>query len=138
MAAHLYAKRLQRGDDLRKAITAFVIEKNLDNASVVTAVGSLSRVVVRMAGAQPDEQDIRTFTGHFEIVSLIGTVDKNGQSHIHISFSDQGGTVVGGHLKDGSIIDTTVELALIADDTLLFKREIDSKTGFEELSVEEL
>lgn len=53
-----------------------------------------------MAGAKPDQQDIRTMNDEYEIISLVGTVSVNG-SHLHLSFSDKNGDVMGGHLKEG-------------------------------------
>lgn len=134
----LYATRLREGDDLKEAIVAFVQANKLANATIVSAVGSLSKAKLRMAGASPEKQDVREYEGVFEIVSLIGTVDKNGNSHLHISILDKDGNVIGGHLKDGSIVHTTVELVVASDDNLIFERKIDEATGFDELSIEEL
>ena len=47
------------------------------------------------------------FKGHFEIVSLVGTVDPDGQHHLHISISDADGNVFGGHVLSDHIIYTT-------------------------------
>lgn len=91
-----------------------------------------------MAGARPDSQDIRVFKGAFEIVSLIGTIDKSGKSHLHMSFSDANGNVTGGHVKEGCIIHTTVELTLVSNNSLLFERKNDEATGFDELYVEDI
>lgn len=132
----LYAKRLHEGEDLKAEIVAFVQANNLKNATVVSAVGSLGKAKLRMAGASPEKQDVREYEGAFEIVSLIGTVDKNGNSHLHISISDQDGNVIGGHLKDSSIVHTTIELVIAADDKLTFERKIDEATGFDELTIQ--
>lgn len=133
----LHATRLQPGDDLKAAIIEFAKTKNIAAGVIVSAVGSLQKAQLRMAGAQPDNQDVRHLTGPFEIVSLVGTVSINGE-HLHMAISDQQGRVVGGHLKDGCIVETTVELVLAADDHLEFTREVDPTTGFKELSVIEL
>ena len=131
----LYATRLQEGEDLKHAVSKFVQSKRLANAVIVSAVGSLSVANIRMAGATPGRQDVRMYEGAFEIVSLFGTVDKNGQSHLHISISDKDGKTTGGHLKDGCIVHTTVELVIASDKNLEFERLLDSRTGFDELSV---
>lgn len=130
--------RLKEGEDLKKSICDFVAKKNLKSACIVSAVGSLSHANIRMAGASHDSQDMRSYSGSFEIVSLIGTISSDGKAHLHISISDSDGNVIGGHLKDGCIVHTTVELALISDDKLIFTRVIDINTGFDELVIKEL
>lgn len=101
---------------------------------IVTCVGGLEQATVRMAGAKPDAQDIRTFKDDFEIVSLVGTVSTNG-THLHLSFSDTEGTVHGGHLKEGTIIHPTAEIVLGIDEDVEMRREMDEGTGFAELVV---
>ena len=133
----MYSTRLKKGQDLKQSICEFVIENSLSSACVVSAVGSLETVVVRMAGAKPDSQDVRKLDGSYEIVSLVGTVDCEGKAHLHISFSDETGKVLGGHLKDGSIIDTTVELVIMSNDKVKFIRKPDEDTGFDELFIDE-
>ena len=49
----------------------------------------------------------KTYEGHFEIVSLVGTIDPDGQHHLHISISDAEGDVFGGHVFAEHIIYTT-------------------------------
>lgn len=130
----MLALRLQPGQDLKKAIETYVQENQLSAATVISAVGSLAKATIRMAGAQPDRQDIRVYDGSYEIVSLIGNLGP-GRSHLHIAFSDEHGAVIGGHLKDGSLVDTTVELVLAVEDTLLFTERTDKTTGFGELHI---
>ncbi len=133
----MIAARFNQGQDLKQAICEYVVSQQLTSASVVSAVGSLSNACIRMAGAQPNKQDVRTYTGGFEIVSLIGTIDYNGKAHLHISFSDSEGNVIGGHVKDGCIIHTTVELTLLESPHLTFERVVDPQTGFDELTITE-
>lgn len=58
-----------------------------------TCVGSLTNNTIRFANQSEGSKD----DGHFEIVSLIGSVSVNG-SHLHISISDSTGKTIGGHL----------------------------------------
>ncbi len=134
---HLVAKRLTPGKDLKQTIIEFAAEKNIAAGAIISAVGSLSFANIRMAGAQPDKQDVRELAGPFEIVSLIGTVGIDGE-HLHISLSDKDGKVIGGHLKDGCLVETTVELVIAVEDRLEFRRDVDPTTGFKELSVVEV
>ena len=70
----------------------------------------------------------------FEIVSITGTLSEDGV-HIHISVSDEYGNTIGGHLKDGCIVNTTAEIVLNIFDNIKFKREFDDKTGYDELVI---
>lgn len=133
----LYATRITEGEDLKAAISQFSIDNQLHSGVIVSAVGSLGKARIRMAGAEPHHQDVREYEGIFEIVSLIGTVANAGKPHLHISISDKDGSVVGGHLKDGCIVHTTVELAIASDSALQFTRELDDATGFDELTIRE-
>lgn len=134
----LYATRIKEGEDLKSAILKFTRDRKLPSAVIVGAVGSLSAAKIRMAGASPEKQDVRTYEGAFEIVSLVGTVSEDAKMHIHISIADTEGVVVGGHLKEGCIVHTTVELAIASEPTLRFTREFDNDTGFDELRIEDV
>ncbi len=131
---NMIAVRLKPDQDLKIELEKFVKDHGIKSGFIGTCVGSLHFVMLRMAGAEPEKQDIRTLEGHFEIVSLVGTVSVNG-SHLHLSVSDADGKVIGGHLKEGSIITTTAEVVLGYDESIVFDRLTDEETGFEELSV---
>lgn len=130
----MLAFRIQPNKDLKNELEHFIYENNISSGFVVTCVGSLHTVNIRMAGAKPEAQDIRKLKGHFEIVSLVGTLSRAG-SHLHISVSDSEGRVMGGHLKEGSIVATTAEVVVGYDPDVLLEREFDESTGFEELVV---
>lgn len=129
-----YAFRLKPGQDLKQGIEEFVTQHGLKAAFVVTCVGGLSQASLRMAGALPEAQDIRTLAADFEIVSLVGTSGPNG-SHFHIAISDVQGNVLGGHLKEGTIIHPTAEIVLGEMEGAAFRRKMDEETGFTELVV---
>ena len=122
--------RLTPGQDLRQEIQKYANEKNIKAGWINTCVGSLTNYVIRFANQAACSMD----TGHFEIVSLAGTVSING-SHIHICISDPAGTTLGGHLSDGCLIYTTAEIVLSSSDELEFFREPDGKNGWNELRI---
>jgi uncharacterized protein len=126
-----YAFRLLPGDDLRSKIDDFVIKNKLKAAIVLTCVGNLSKAVIRMA----DAKVIRSYEGSLEIVSLVGTLEE-GNSHLHISLADNNGSVIGGHLKKGSIVGVTAEIVIEELENTSFKRVFDKNTGYDELVVE--
>lgn len=127
-----YAFRLKPGEDLKEGIEKIVKEKNIKAGWVAACVGSLTDYTIRFAN-QPDGSK---GSGHFEIVSLVGTVSING-SHLHISISDSTGKTIGGHLMPGCKIYTTGEIVLQSTDKYEFAREKDGSTPWEELQVKE-
>jgi uncharacterized protein len=125
--------RLKPGQDLKKSIEDYVKENDIKAGWIATCVGSLTNYNIRFA----NKKEGNTGTGHFEIVSLAGTVSTNG-SHIHINISDSTGNSIGGHLLQGCIVYTTAEIVLQSTPHFIFKREKDGSTPWEELQVEKL
>lgn len=129
------AVRLEPDQELISEIKKIIRKYEIKAGYILTCVGSLKSISCRMAGAKPEKQDVRDYEGAFEIVSLVGTLSPYG-NHIHVSFSDKEGKVVGGHLKN-AIIETTVEIVIGTDEAQRFGREIDKTTGFKELIVDQ-
>lgn len=125
-----YALRLRSGQDLKQELTAFVTEHQLQAGAVLTCVGSLTDVVLRLA----NQETATTYHGHFEIVALVGTLGGAG-SHLHLAVADATGRTIGGHLLDGCRIYTTAELVLAALPALEFRRETDPTYGYRELTI---
>ncbi len=125
-----HAFRLKPGQDLKKSIDSFVKEKKITAGWINTCVGSLAEYNIRFANQEKGYSD----KGHFEIVSLVGTLSVNG-SHIHLSISDSTGKTIGGHLLDGCKIYTTAEIVITESNELVFIREKDGSTPWEELQV---
>jgi uncharacterized protein len=126
--------RLIPGQDLRAALEAAVLAQNCRAAFVLSGIGSLSTVGIRMAGAaQPTR-----LTESMEILTLSGTVaaggDKTG-SHMHMAISTATGQVLGGHVAPGCIVLTTVEVLLALLPDWQFTRELDALTGYDELVI---
>jgi uncharacterized protein len=122
--------RLTPGTDLRAALEAEVAARSCSAAFVISAVGSLSAARLRLAGAgDPD-----TLLGDLEILTLAGTVARNG-AHLHMSVADSRGRVLGGHVAHGCMVRTTAEVLLLLLSDWSFNREPDPATGFAELVV---
>lgn len=129
MKEHVF--RLEGGMLLRESIEKYCKEHDIQSGIVLTCVGSLRHVHFRLANAKKFYKS----THNYEIVSLVGTIS-NGEAHIHISVSDEFGKVLGGHLCEGCIVYTTAEIALGELEDYKFKREMDNKSGYDELVVE--
>jgi len=127
---HTHAFRLKPGEDLRQSINHYVQQNKIRAGWIGTCVGSLTKYQLRFAN-QPESS---IGFGHFEIVSLSGTVSDNG-SHLHMSISDSTGRTIGGHLQDGNIVYTTAEIVILSTDEFEFTREKDGTTAWEELQV---
>jgi uncharacterized protein len=128
-----YTFRLKAGQDLFDSISLFVREKHVQAGCVLSGVGSLTQVALRFA----NQDSYANFRGHFEIVSMMGTVSIHG-SHLHISVSNEEGNTIGGHLDSGCKIYTTAEIVLAVFDDVVYRREFAEDSGYEELVVYDL
>ncbi|KOO16401.1 DNA-binding protein [Vibrio xuii] len=124
------AVRLVKGDDLKLAIQRLVEVHQIQAGSIASCVGCFSQFNIRLAGATQTIQ----LNEPLEIVSVMGTLTPEHQ-HIHLSVAKESGEVVGGHLMEGCLIDTTAELIIHSYHNLSFEREFDEQTGFTELVV---
>lgn len=128
--SRIHAFRLKPGNDLKKEIQDYTNKNNIQAGWITCGVGSLTEYNIRFAN-QPEGS---RGSGHFEIVSLTGTVSRNG-SHIHISISDSTGRTIGGHLLDSCTIYTTAEIVIEESTEHVFTREKDGSTPWEELQI---
>lgn len=127
-----YTFRLKPGQDLFSEIELFAHAHKIEAGCILCSVGSLTRAALRLA----NREEASDFAGHFEIVSLTGTVSTHG-SHIHMAISDGEGKTLGGHLLAGCVIYTTAEIVLAAFDDVVYRRElIEDDSGYEELVVQ--
>jgi predicted DNA-binding protein with PD1-like motif len=125
-----YTFRLKSAQDLFDSVEVFAHEKHIEAGCVLSGIGSLTHFTVRLA----DREIPTEYEGHFEIVSLAGTVSIYG-SHLHISVSDGDGKTIGGHLVSGCKIYTTAEIVLAAFTDVVYKREFAEDSGYDELVV---
>jgi uncharacterized protein len=129
-----YAFRLYKGQDIKKELSDFASQNNIQAGVVLSVVGCVDKAVVRMAGATPEKSVINTYNEKMEIVSLTGTVSQNDR-HLHISLAKESGEVIGGHLKGEAIVDTTAEIVIGELEDIVFTTEEDVTTGYKELKV---
>ena len=122
--------RLPPGADLRRALEAWMGEREEQAGCLISAVGSLSVAQLRLAGAT----QATAIHGELEILSLSGTLSPDG-IHLHIAIADSRGTVLGGHLCAGSLVRTTAELVIGLLPEWRFSRQLDPATGFAELRI---
>lgn len=130
MSIEPYTFRLKPGQDLLNEINREIIKLNIESGCIICGVGSLTTATIKLA----NREYTSSFTGHFEIVSITGTVSTHG-SHIHISIADENGDSRGGHLVEGCKIFTTAEIVLAIFPTIVYKREYCEFSGYEELVI---
>jgi predicted DNA-binding protein with PD1-like motif len=121
--------RLDHGTDLKQALLEWARRERPTAAWVMTCVGSLGRISLRLA-------EVHTSEGEYEITSLAGTLSRTGV-HLHLTVADPAGVLIGGHVMGGCVVADggTVELVLGADGGWRFERGPDPVTGFDELTI---
>ena len=128
-----YVFRLKRGDDLKLSILDFCRENKIESGCIVTVVGCVYEVRIRKADGVSEYFE----TKDYEIVSLTGTISKDG-AHLHIALSDNNLKTIGGHLLAGTKVNTTAEIVIMKFNNYNLTRKADSKTGYKELEVEKI
>ena len=128
---NVHCIRLKRGEDLMESIRRVCKEKNIAAGVVLSGVGCILKGRIRDASGVT----IRDLEGHYEIVSLNGTVSAQ-RCHIHIALSKEDLSTVGGHLCVGCIVNTTCELVLAELPGITYGVEEDAETGYDELIFE--
>jgi uncharacterized protein len=129
----IHTFRLKPQQDFFDSIEEYVKQNNIQAGVILSAVGSFTHATLRLANKSTYDD----YDGHFEIVSITGTVSIHG-SHLHISISDEEGKTIGGHLVSGCKIYTTAEIVIAEFENVIYKRELlENDSGFEELVVYE-
>jgi len=128
---HSLTFRLKPGQDLFDSIEEVLKENKIEAGCILSSVGSLTHATLRLA----NRDYYNEYEGHFEIVSMTGTVSVHG-SHLHVAISDGDGVTTGGHLVSGCKVYTTAEIVLAIFDDVVYKRELlPNDSGYEELVV---
>ncbi|MCI5563019.1 MAG: DNA-binding protein [Intestinimonas massiliensis] len=128
MKTHVF--RLRRGSDLLKALQEYARTRRIAAGTVVSGVGCVTRARVRDASGVT----VRELNEPLEIVSLMGTLSV-ARTHLHIALAREDMTVLGGHLMEGCIVNTTAEVVLLELDGVRFGAEWDGETGYDELAI---
>ncbi len=128
MRHHIF--RLLRGADLYRSIRDYAVSHRISAGYVACCVGCVSAARVRDAGGAT----VRALEEPLEIVSVTGTVSAV-RCHIHIAFSREDLSTIGGHLMEGCTVNTTAEVVLCELDNYSFYAAFDNETGYEELLV---
>jgi uncharacterized protein len=123
----IYVKRLMPDQDIKVELNSFLDENQISSAAIISAVGSVKEYALRVS----DGSTVIRGSENREIVSLSGILTKDG-IHVHVSLSGLDGLVIGGHLMEGCLVHTTLELVFISIEIDL-TRKYDLITGYKEL-----
>lgn len=125
-----HAFRLKKGEDLLLSIRAYAAKHDIRAAAIVSGVGCVTRAVIRDASGVTTHE----LSGRYEIVSITGTVSA-ARTHLHIALAGEDMQVLGGHLCEGTLVNTTCEVVLLELDGVTFSKEFDPQTGYNELKI---
>lgn len=121
--------RIDRGEEILDKLHELAEKEHIKLASV-QAVGATNDFTVGVFNTETRQYAANRFTGSFEIVSLVGTVntmDRQFYAHLHMSAGNEKGEVFGGHLNR-AMISATCELVIqVVDGTV--ERRFDPEIG---------
>lgn len=142
----IIAVHLDPGLDLLAAIRAVVTDQGITSGIILSGAGSLKKAVLRNVRTFPDQFPITDANRIYvpkdepmELLSLTGNIARRDDGtvvvhgHMVISSGLQDGLAYGGHLVEGTIIFTTMELVLAETSGVHFDRAKDPITGAAEL-----
>lgn len=112
--------RLDRGEEILTEIEKIAKAENIKFAKV-SAIGAVNDFTVGVYDVDKKEYKANSFTGDFELLSLLGNINTmNGEyyCHLHMSAGNEKGEVFGGHLNR-AVISVTCEMFIdIIDGTV--------------------
>ena len=111
-ATRFVALRLDPGDDLLLSLRAAVREQGIQNAAILSGVGSLDRYhyhVVKTTNMPPGNTFVQG-EGPFDILTVTGLV-VDGEIHAHVAFSNTE-QAMGGHIEEGCRVLTFAVIVL--------------------------
>ena len=103
-----FVVRLDRGDEVVASLKELALHENIKLAQV-SGLGATDEFTVGCYSVQEQEYYPNTFTGSYEIVSLIGNItllQDQFYLHVHMGCADAEGHMVGGHLTMARISGT--------------------------------
>ena len=126
---HTIIARLDKGEEILEQVENIARKEHIALATV-QALGAINEFTVGVFYTDEKEYHANEFSGHFEIVSLTGTINTmNGDfyCHLHMSAGDEKGQVFGGHLNRAMVSATCEMVITILDGTV--DRKLDPEIG---------
>lgn len=105
--------RVDRGEEITEQVKAIALKENIKLADI-RALGAVGSFTVGAYKVGEKKYYSNEFSGDFEIVSLLGTINTlNGEyyCHLHMSAGNEKGEVFGGHLNR-AVVSATCEMVI--------------------------
>ena len=121
--------RMDPGEEIVGNVLALAEKENIRLASI-EALGAVNEFTVAVLDTAEKQFYRNTFTGAYEITSLVGTLtEQDGKPylHLHMSAADRTGLVRGGHLNR-AVVSATCEMVIRLIDGSVGRR-FDSTVG---------
>ena len=126
VSSELIIIRFNPGEKFLEGLKQIIAEEGIKGGIVLSGVGSLStaRFHQSVAGYPPNlltrHQEYIEMNGSFELASLQGII-ADGEPHLHMTFGEKDTTMTG-HVEDGCIVLTLLELAILRADGIPMQR----------------
>lgn len=122
--------RIDKGEDIIKKLLELAIEEDILFSSI-SGLGAVDEVVLGIFDTENKKYISVTYTGDFEITSLVGSLsrkDRKPYIHAHMSIGNVvTNKFVGGHLNK-AIVSATAEIILTVVD-MVVERELNKEIG---------
>ncbi len=92
--------------DLLESVQQFAAKENIKSARV-EIIGAVERAVISYYNQDKRVYQDIEFDQHLEIVSCLGNLslrDGGPAAHLHVTFGDNKGHLIGGHLQKGTVV----------------------------------
>lgn len=122
--------RIDKGEDIIKKLLELAIEEDISFSSI-SGLGAVDEVVLGIFDTENKKYISVTYTGDFEITSLVGSLSrKDGKPYIHAHMSI-GNVItnkfVGGHLNKATVSATAEIILRVVD--MFVERELNKEIG---------
>jgi len=141
----IIALRLPPGADVYTTLKEVARQEKIASGLILSGLGSLRQITLRNVRLFPEEFPIqdrhRIYAPRaepMELLALSGNISqRDGEVHVHahamISSGLEEGAVYGGHLLEGCVVFSTVEIVICAIHGMNMIREMDPQTRVVEL-----
>lgn len=130
-----YVVRLHRGEEVLSSIKMLCEQEHIA-LGTISALGAVDHVVIGAYEVEKQQYISHEFDGTMEMTSLTGNItEMSGKPylHVHATFGDLNGTVIGGHLNE-AVVSATCELFIRRLDGRIGRR-LDPETGLNILDI---
>ncbi|MEN2995178.1 MAG: PPC domain-containing DNA-binding protein [Thermodesulfovibrio sp.] len=125
----VFQGRLLKGQEIISEISNFLRENSI-KAGLINGIGAVKKAKIGYYDQSEKKYIFHEFNEPMEILSLKGNISiKDGEpfAHIHVVFSKEDFSCIGGHLYEAEVF--AFEFEIIEFEGESFKREFDQETG---------